>query len=175
MFAQRVFRTQQRSWSQHRPARSSFQIAPGRETHLPAAELRCEFSPAMRHDDDDRLAESKGHLMAQVTNVKLLDDLDGTKAAEKVSFGLDGVGYEIDLNAKNAKALRKALGDFVAAGRHVKAAAPASVARSASRSRVAGPDAASIRQWANEAGVPVSGRGRVSADVRAKYLAATSQ
>ena len=65
--------------------------------------------------------------MAQVTNVKLLDDLDGTKAVETVSFGVDGVGYEIDLNAKNAKALRKALAEFVGAGRHVKATAPASV------------------------------------------------
>ena len=101
--------------------------------------------------------------MAQVTNVKLLDDLDGTKAVETVSFGVDGVGYQIDLSAKNAKALRKVLGDFVAAGRPVKVAAPA------------GPDAASIRQWANEAGVPVSVRGRVSADVRAQYLAAVGE
>ena len=113
--------------------------------------------------------------MAQVTNVKLLDDLDGTKAAETVSFGVDGVAYEIDLSLKNAKALRKALAEFVTAGRHLKAAAPVAVARSAGRGKAAGPDAAVIRQWANEAGVPVSVRGRVSADVRAQYLAATGQ
>ncbi len=113
--------------------------------------------------------------MAQVTNVKLLDDLDGTKAAETVSFGVDGVGYEIDLNVRNAKALRKALAEFVAAGRHVKAAVPGAVSRSASRAKAAGPDASTIRQWANESGVPVSVRGRVSADVRAQYLAATGQ
>ena len=109
--------------------------------------------------------------MAQVTNVKLLDDIDGTKAVETVSFGVDGVGYEIDLNAKNAKALRKVLADFVTAGRHVKALVPSSTARAKS----AGPDAASIRAWANETGVPVSVRGRVSADVKAQYLAATGQ
>jgi hypothetical protein len=120
-------------------------------------------------------SESKGHVMAQVTNVKLLDDLDGSKAVETVSFGVDGVGYEIDLNAKNAKALRKALAEFVGAGRHVKATAPASVARSASRTKSGGPDAATIRQWANESGVPVSVRGRVSADVKNQYLAATGQ
>lgn len=113
--------------------------------------------------------------MAQVTNVKLLDDLDGGKAAETVSFGVDGVGYEIDLSVKNAKALRKALAEFVTAGRQIKATATISVARSASRGKAAGPDAAVIRAWANEAGVPVSVRGRVSAEVRAQYLAATAQ
>ncbi|SDO77970.1 Lsr2 protein [Nakamurella panacisegetis] len=113
--------------------------------------------------------------MAQVTNVKLLDDLDGSKAVETISFGIDGVGYEIDLNLKNAKALRKAMAEFVAAGRHLKVPAAGSAARSTSRSRSAGPDAAVIRQWANENGVPVSVRGRVSADVRAQYMAATGQ
>lgn len=112
--------------------------------------------------------------MAQVTNVKLLDDLDGTKAVETVSFGVDGVGYEIDLNAKNAKALRKALAEFVGAGRHVKAAAPTAT-RAASRAKSVGPDAATVRQWANGAGVPVSVRGRVSQDVRDQYLAAIAQ
>src|ERR1700710_1727065 len=95
-----------------------------------------------------RSSESKGHIMAQVTNVKLLDDIDGTKAVETVSFGVDGVGYEIDLNAKN-----------------VKASVPSSVGRGAARPKSTGPDAASIRAWANETGVPVSVRGRVSADV----------
>ena len=113
--------------------------------------------------------------MAQVTNVKLLDDIDGSKAVETVSFGVDGVGYEIDLNAKNAKTLRKVLGDFVAAGRQVKAAVPSSAGRGAARAKSAGPDAASIRAWANENGVPVSVRGRVSADVKDQYLAATGQ
>ncbi len=112
--------------------------------------------------------------MSQVTNVKLLDDLDGGKAAETVTFGVDGVGYEIDLSVKNARALRKALAEFVTAGRQIKAQAQASVARSGSRGKAAGPDAAVIRQWANEAGVPVSVRGRVSAEVRAQYLAANS-
>jgi len=122
-----------------------------------------------------RSSESKGHTMAQVTNVKLLDDIDGSKAVETVSFGVDGVGYEIDLSAKNAKALRKVLADFVAAARHVKAAVPSSAARSTPRAKSAGPDAAAIRAWANENGVPVSVRGRVSADVKNQYLAATGQ
>lgn len=113
--------------------------------------------------------------MAQVTNVKLLDDLDGSKAAETVSFGIDGVGYEIDLSLKNAKALRKVMTEFVSAGRHLKAPTAVVVGRVGSRGKAAGPDAAVIRQWATEAGVPVSVRGRVSADVRAQYDAAVAE
>lgn len=121
-----------------------------------------------------RSFESKGLVMAQVTNVKLLDDLDGGKAVETVSFGVDGVGYEIDLSLKNAKALRKALAEFVSVGRQVKAPSSGSP-RTASRGRAAGPDAATVRAWAHENAVPVSVRGRVSAEVRAQYLEANSQ
>ena len=112
--------------------------------------------------------------MSQITNVKLLDDLDGTKATETVSFGVDGVGYEIDLSAKNAKALRKVLAEFVTAGRHIKVT-PASNGRASSRARANGPDAAVIRAWAHENDVPVSVRGRVSAEVRAQYLATLAE
>ena len=45
--------------------------------------------------------------MAQQVQVVLVDDLDGGKAAETVSFALDGVSYEIDLSAKNAAKLRE--------------------------------------------------------------------
>ena len=48
--------------------------------------------------------------MAQQVQVVLVDDLDGGKAAETVSFALDGVSYEIDLSDKNAAKLRDALG-----------------------------------------------------------------
>jgi hypothetical protein len=111
--------------------------------------------------------------MAQVTNVKLLDDIDGTRAAETVAFGMDGALYEIDLSARNAKALRKAMSAFVEAGRERKATPPPVTGRI--RSRPGGPDAAVIRRWAHENDVPVSVRGRVSAHVRAQYLAAVGE
>jgi len=41
--------------------------------------------------------------MAQKTLILLQDDLDGSEAAETVSFGLDGKSYEIDLSEKNAQ------------------------------------------------------------------------
>ena len=55
--------------------------------------------------------------MAQKVHITLEDDLDGGSAAETVAFGLDGRTYEIDLNAKTAKALREAMAKYVAAGR----------------------------------------------------------
>ena len=68
--------------------------------------------------------------MAQQKSVTLIDDLDGGKAAETITFGLDGASYEIDLSKKNATALRKAVADFVEHGRRVKAgAAPAKAQR----------------------------------------------
>ena len=55
--------------------------------------------------------------MAQQTTVTLTDDIDGSKAVETVSFGLDGKHYEIDLGAKNAKNLRKVVAAYIDAGR----------------------------------------------------------
>ncbi len=43
--------------------------------------------------------------MAQVTTVRLVDDLDGTEADESISFALDGVALEIDLSNDNAETL----------------------------------------------------------------------
>jgi hypothetical protein len=53
------------------------------------------------------------------------DDLDGTEESgsvklENVRFAIDGTEYEIDLRAKNANDLRKALAKFVKAARPVK-------------------------------------------------------
>src|SRR5689334_4201388 len=59
--------------------------------------------------------------MAQKVTVELVDDLDGTASDDitTVSFALDGVSYEIDLNQDNASNLRTALADVIAAGRRV--------------------------------------------------------
>jgi hypothetical protein len=53
------------------------------------------------------------------------DDLDGTEESgvvkvENVRFAIDGKEYEIDLRAKNANDLRRALAKFVKAARPVK-------------------------------------------------------
>ena len=110
--------------------------------------------------------------MAQQRSVTLIDDLDGGKAAETVTFGVDGASYEIDLSKKNATALRKAVADFVEHGRRVKAgSAPASKAQRRPVPRQ-GPDPAAVRLWATAQGIAVSTRGRVPADLIAQYEAA---
>ena len=110
--------------------------------------------------------------MAQKVQVVLVDDLDGGPADETVTFSLDGVSYEIDLTHDNAAALRDALAPYVGHGRRVGAATRRSSAR-APRSRNDGPgNPAEIREWAKSQGIEVNERGRISADLKAKYDAA---
>jgi Lsr2 len=115
--------------------------------------------------------------MAQRVNVVLVDDLDGSDAAETVSFGLDGVDYEIDLNEPHAAELREALALYVGHGRRTggrRRRGQAASGSSPATKAVApgGATAAEVRAWARENGWDVPGRGRVSADVRSAYDAA---
>ena len=47
--------------------------------------------------------------MAQIREIRLIDDLTGDAADETIEFGLDGKRYEIDLATDNASKLRDAL------------------------------------------------------------------
>jgi hypothetical protein len=109
--------------------------------------------------------------VAQVTKVELIDDLSGEKADETVTFGLDGVVYDIDLTANNAGILRDILGDYVNAGRKVTKVAPAAATRrnTAASTRQSRDQTAAIREWARKAGHAVSDRGRISATVTAAF------
>src|SRR4051794_21680736 len=107
--------------------------------------------------------------MAQKVSIVLVDDIDGSEASETITFGLDGTSYEIDLNEKNAAALRDALSSYVGHARKV------SGGTRRARKAPAGADGASareIRDWARSNGYDVPERGRVSADVRAAFDAA---
>ncbi len=105
--------------------------------------------------------------MAQKVQVTLVDDLDGGSADETISFSVDGINYEIDLSAENAKKLRDAVARYVEAGRRVSANRRGAGARS----RAGGPNPAAIREWARSQGMAVSERGRISADLMAQYQA----
>lgn len=107
--------------------------------------------------------------MAQRVQVILEDDIDGGDASETVTFGLDGVTYEIDLNDKNAAALRDALAGYVGAGRRV---AGRRRSGSASSSRSNSGELSKIREWARANGFEVSDRGRISQKVRDAYAKA---
>jgi hypothetical protein len=107
--------------------------------------------------------------MARKVQVLLEDDIDGGVAVETVTFSVDGKTYEIDLNDKNAKALRASLAPWIAAGRRAGARLPEARTRSAAKRSQ---DTVDIRRWASENGIPVSSRGRISADLRSRYEAA---
>jgi hypothetical protein len=114
--------------------------------------------------------------MAQKVQTLLIDDLDGGEAKGTVRFGLDGTDYEIDLSAKHADALRKALARYVDAARR----APGSAARRPRRSgrgtsRADGTDPTAVREWAKSQGIEVKDRGRVPAELVVKFKAATRQ
>ena len=107
--------------------------------------------------------------MAQRVHVVLVDDIDGSDAGETVTFGLDGATYEIDLNEKNAAALRDALAPYLG---HARRSGGTRRGKKSSPAANSGPSAAEVRAWARENGWDVPDRGRVSADVRQAYDAA---
>ena len=109
--------------------------------------------------------------MAQIREIRLVDDLDGAVADETVEFGVDGKNYEIDLSTANAKKLRDALSDFVASarrsgGRRRASSAPATASRRPSIDREQNQ---AIREWARKRGMKVSDRGRIPAEVLEAY------
>jgi hypothetical protein len=108
-------------------------------------------------------------VMSKRVSVIITDDLDGSENAETVSFGFDGVTYEIDLGKKNRARLEKALAPFIEAGRR----APRSGRRGgASRPGGSPADRSAVRAWARAAGLKVSERGRISADIMRQHDAA---
>jgi hypothetical protein len=109
--------------------------------------------------------------VAQIREIRLVDDLDGEVADETVEFGVDGKNYEIDLSTANAKKLRDALAEFVAAarragGRRRGGGAPAAASHRPSIDREQNQ---AIREWARKRGMKVSDRGRIPAEVLEAY------
>lgn len=107
--------------------------------------------------------------MASIVSVVVSDDLDGSEGAETVTFGLDGMMYEIDLAAKNRAKLAKAMAPYVDAARKVRPRRARSSTNSRPRTRG---ESTAIREWAKQQGLQVSERGRISADVMHQYDAA---
>ena len=119
--------------------------------------------------------------MAQIREVRLVDDLDGEAADETVEFGIDGKSYEIDLSKENAGRLRDALADFVSAARRAggrrrggntagtgTASGGAGTAPKG-RSAIDREQNQAIRDWARKRGMKVSDRGRIPAEVLEAY------
>jgi hypothetical protein len=99
--------------------------------------------------------------------VNKTDDLDGTSGDDvtTVSFGVDGVHYEIDLGTAHQERLRAALAPFLPAARRVEWSDSASYSTHDDLM-------ARIRSWAQEQGVGVCGRGRIPNALIAAFKAA---
>lgn len=115
--------------------------------------------------------------MAQRTVVQLTDDLDGKPVpqgkGETIRFSLDRQEYEIDLAEKNAKALRDTFGKYVSAARRTSGGTRGG-GGGRSRGRTASGaardyDPKAVRAWAESQGIEVSQRGRVPADLIARF------
>ncbi len=105
--------------------------------------------------------------MVQRMQIILEDDVDGTKADETVTFGLDGVNYEIDLSEENAQQLRDTISPWVEKARRTGG-------RKATGRKSKTGTATDIRAWARANGMQISSRGRVPADIVAAYQRANS-
>jgi Lsr2 len=102
--------------------------------------------------------------VATKTIVEWVDDIDGTAAAETVTFTIDGSSYEIDLSEKNAAKLRAVMSEWIAAGRrsgHRKGRA--------NRSAPDPAESTKARKWAVDNGFDVGPRGRLRAEVLDAY------
>jgi hypothetical protein len=110
------------------------------------------------------------------TQPVLVDDIDGTPAAETVRFGLDGRAYEIDLSADNATRLRLVFAPYLGSARPVGdrpgvPPRPSPDLRSARRRRHGASRGAASRDAIPTDPVPTASRGRATAsDISERVL-----
>ncbi len=108
--------------------------------------------------------------MAQKTIVKTYDDLDGSEIdaeGRSVTFSLEGASYEIDLSSKNVEKLREDFRRYTEKARRVTGRG----SRSGKAAEPAPVDTKAVRAWAEEQGLGVSTRGRLSTELIEQYRA----
>ncbi len=110
--------------------------------------------------------------------VSLIDDFDGTEAAETVKFALDGKSYEIDLSKPNASELRRTLRPYIDRSRTARRASTSrrttkgDTGRGPAR-RSEGYDRTEVREWAKKNRIKVAPRGRIANEVVDRWRQAT--
>ncbi len=109
--------------------------------------------------------------MAQKIQTLFIDDIDGGAAEGTVRFALDGTDYEIDLSGKHSDELHTTLRKYVDHARKVGGTARRPGTRGGRRPSAV--DTVAVRAWARENGYDIKDRGRVPADIVAKYQAST--
>ena len=110
--------------------------------------------------------------MAQKTIVKTFDDLDGSEIDEggkSMTFSLEGTTYEIDLSSKNVTKMREAFAVYTEKARKVSGRGGRGSTKAAEPAPL---DTRAVRAWAEEQGLEVSARGRLSSELIEQYRAA---
>jgi nucleoid-associated protein Lsr2 len=111
--------------------------------------------------------------MVQRAVTERFDDLDGSEAVETVRFGYAGREYEIDLNEEHAAALDELLVPYLEHARRANGGQPRPRRARKPEEQHRGPEELrAIRQWARDQGLKVSDRGRIAANIVARYEAA---
>ncbi|MGI8433602.1 MAG: histone-like nucleoid-structuring protein Lsr2 [Nocardioidaceae bacterium] len=108
--------------------------------------------------------------MAKLERVEFLSDLSEQPISDTESktlqFALDGQSFEIDLSAAEQAELRQILERYVSAARRMN-----NRGRTIKTTKI-GPDAKTVRAWAQSHGIKVPDRGRIPEDVRQQFEAA---
>lgn len=112
--------------------------------------------------------------MARTRVVVIEDDIDGGPAAEQLTFSIDGVSYEIDLNESNARQLRDLFDPFIVAGRRTGGRLRRSSPSATRRPRTPR-ELQDIRDWARSNGHSVADRGRIPQSILDAYANTPTQ
>lgn len=110
----------------------------------------------------------------EITDVQLIDDIDGSPATATIEFTFDGKNYVIDLSEQHADEFNKALAPYIEHARRARRA-PANKrkARSSSEAaRIKRQKTAEMRAWAIDNGHTIAKRGQLSQDIIDAYEAA---
>jgi hypothetical protein len=105
--------------------------------------------------------------------VVLTDDLDGSEAAETITYTVNGQDYEIDLSEENAQRFYDTFGQYTERSRRVeRQTEPTRRGRGDGRRRGGGSgrdDIPQIRAWAEANDYEVSARGRIKKEIIDAY------
>lgn len=110
----------------------------------------------------------------EITDVQLVDDIDGSPATTTIEFNVGGKNYVIDLSEQHADEFNKALAPYIEHARRARRT-PANKrkARSSSEAaRIKRQKTAEMRAWAIDNGHTIAKRGQLSQDIIDAYEAA---
>jgi hypothetical protein len=123
-----------------------------------------------RHSGSTMKGDGGSRTVARRTVVEWVDDIDGSAAAETVTFTIDGSRYEIDLSQQNAAKFREAMSGWIEASRRASNRRPRG-----GQAKHDPSESTKARKWARANGLEVGPRGRLPSEVLEAYRSRTSE